>query len=531
MSQTQTAGTIGNTTYVWEHTAQGQEVKAYLISVQADDAPAGTELCLQRNGTTTCTPLNNASSATLSYSANSTVNNTTLTLRDPDTGDVLDSHTIVQEWILRSDDLDQDGLNNAQEVKQGTDFTEPDTDGDGLNDTAELDAGTDPTVADSDDDGLADGRELTRGTNPLKNDSDDDGLNDTAELDAGTDPTVADSDDDGLADGEEIKLGTDPLDGDTDGDGLSDGQELQLDTDPLDSDTDGDGLADKRELKLGTDPLDGDTDGDGLNDAAELDAGTDPTVADSDDDGVVDGQEIELGTDPLDSDSDDDGLADGRELELDTDPLAEDTDGDFMSDELESDLGTDPTSGFTLTWLTSTALAGVIVLGMSMTAIQSGQVIALVDSARMLQYWLAREFRYRFVSEEMVTRDRTSNSDEPATTADGDDGSDEATTPAEVVRDHSEDDLLTDEELVLEMLRAASGRMKQSEIVATTDWSKAKVSRLLSRMADDDEVVKLRLGRENLICLESAKPSQMQVNRDADNRPGPIDNPGAGSVL
>jgi uncharacterized membrane protein len=43
--------------------------------------------------------------------------------------------------------------------------------------------------------------------------------------------------------------------------------------------------------------------------------------------------------------------------------------------------------------------------------------------------------------------------------------------------------------------------MKQAAIVDETGWSDAKVSQLLSSMADDGRVEKLRLGRENLISL------------------------------
>jgi uncharacterized membrane protein len=43
--------------------------------------------------------------------------------------------------------------------------------------------------------------------------------------------------------------------------------------------------------------------------------------------------------------------------------------------------------------------------------------------------------------------------------------------------------------------------MRQADIVAETGWSDAKVSQLLSAMADEGRVEKLRLGRENLISL------------------------------
>ncbi len=62
-------------------------------------------------------------------------------------------------------------------------------------------------------------------------------------------------------------------------------------------------------------------------------------------------------------------------------------------------------------------------------------------------------------------------------------------------------DLLSDEERVELLLEQNGGRMKQANIVKETGWSDAKVSQLLSSMADEGQVEKLRLGRENLISL------------------------------
>lgn len=69
--------------------------------------------------------------------------------------------------------------------------------------------------------------------------------------------------------------------------------------------------------------------------------------------------------------------------------------------------------------------------------------------------------------------------------------SEEATSP----------ELLSDEERVEQLLREHDGRMKQSKIVEETRWSNAKVSQLLSSMADEGRIEKLRIGRENLISL------------------------------
>ncbi|MGM0604123.1 MAG: helix-turn-helix transcriptional regulator [Halobacteriota archaeon] len=77
--------------------------------------------------------------------------------------------------------------------------------------------------------------------------------------------------------------------------------------------------------------------------------------------------------------------------------------------------------------------------------------------------------------------------------------------------------LLSDEERVERMLEAAGGRMRQAAIVSETGWSDAKVSQLLSSMAEAGRVEKLRLGRENLISLPDESPaSDLDGRHDAD---------------
>jgi uncharacterized membrane protein len=70
--------------------------------------------------------------------------------------------------------------------------------------------------------------------------------------------------------------------------------------------------------------------------------------------------------------------------------------------------------------------------------------------------------------------------------------------------------ILTDEDRVLRLLAERGGRMKQRDIPDETDWSKSKVSRLLSRMADDGQVSKINVGRENIITLAGYEPEAAQ---------------------
>jgi hypothetical protein len=91
----------------------------------------------------------------------------------------------------------------------------------------------------------------------------------------------------------------------------------------------------------------------------------------------------------------------------------------------------------------------------------------------------------------------------PADERDERDASDESPDDDESEVDPS---LLSDEERVERLLAENGGRMKQARIVRETGWSDAKVSQLLSTMADEGRVEKLRLGRENLISLPDEEP-------------------------
>jgi hypothetical protein len=70
----------------------------------------------------------------------------------------------------------------------------------------------------------------------------------------------------------------------------------------------------------------------------------------------------------------------------------------------------------------------------------------------------------------------------------------------------SNTELRSDEDRVIGLLKEHGGRMRQSRIVEETDWSKSKVSMLLSEMEEDGRLSKLRLGRENVVSLPGEGP-------------------------
>ena len=125
-------------------------------------------------------------------------------------------------------DTDGDGIPDSYEKMYGSDPGNADTDGDGLTDYEEIViVETDPLVyssvtagvsdydTDIDNDGISNGQEVKEGLDPLNDDSDFDELKDGEEKSIGTDPLNSDTDEDELSDGDEVKIGLDPSDPET----------------------------------------------------------------------------------------------------------------------------------------------------------------------------------------------------------------------------------------------------------------------------------------------------------------------------
>jgi hypothetical protein len=99
------------------------------------------------------------------------------------------------------------------------------------------------------------------------------------------------------------------------------------------------------------------------------------------------------------------------------------------------------------------------------------------------------------------TRNRPARTTAPTTSTDK-----ETTSPVSEEMPVPEEELLSDEDRVLKLLEENGGRMRQVSIVDETEWSKSKVSMLLSDMEDEGEISKLRVGRENIISLSGEEP-------------------------
>jgi hypothetical protein len=150
------------------------------------------------------------------------------------------SDSVSDVWDLKYEgDFDRDGLLDLLELRIGSSVFAADSDSDGLLDSYEFDslmphalpnlADTDgdgvlDSQEDLDDDGLTNAQEAALGTDPLLADTDGDSLSDSVEaLSPTLDPMVGDTDSDGLVDDSELRLGTDPANPDSDADGTADG--------------------------------------------------------------------------------------------------------------------------------------------------------------------------------------------------------------------------------------------------------------------------------------------------------------------
>lgn len=69
------------------------------------------------------------------------------------------------------------------------------------------------------------------------------------------------------------------------------------------------------------------------------------------------------------------------------------------------------------------------------------------------------------------------------------------------------DELLSDEERVLQLLDANGGRMKQQDLIDKVDWSRTKASDVVNEMHEAEQIEVFRLGRENVLTL----PGEIEV--------------------
>ena len=77
--------------------------------------------------------------------------------------------------------------------------------------------------------------------------------------------------------------------------------------------------------------------------------------------------------------------------------------------------------------------------------------------------------------------------------------------------DASNSSIIIPEEQVKNLLRGTKGYTWQSDIVAETEWSAAKTSRILSEMEEDGQITRYWIGRRKIVCLPDQEPDCLRV--------------------
>jgi uncharacterized membrane protein len=113
-------------------------------------------------------------------------------------------------------------------------------------------------------------------------------------------------------------------------------------------------------------------------------------------------------------------------------------------------------------------------------------------------------------AETAVDSEAAGASDEESASAEetADDEAAEDGATEEDVPDRTTDlSIMTNEERVQYLLAEHDGRMLQSDIVEAADWSKATVSRVLSRMEEEGTVSRVDIGKGNLVSRPEDEPA------------------------
>ena len=64
-----------------------------------------------------------------------------------------------------------------------------------------------------------------------------------------------------------------------------------------------------------------------------------------------------------------------------------------------------------------------------------------------------------------------------------------------------EERFLTDQQRIIRLLSGNDGKMWQRGMIEETGWSASKISRTLSAMEKEGRIVRLQIGRQNLVTL------------------------------
>ncbi|WP_090380999.1 helix-turn-helix transcriptional regulator [Natronobacterium texcoconense] len=97
---------------------------------------------------------------------------------------------------------------------------------------------------------------------------------------------------------------------------------------------------------------------------------------------------------------------------------------------------------------------------------------------------------------------------ESTTTEESDDeqGTDETLSYAEEIEYGVDERELPDEDKVLRLLVKRGGRVNQETVQKETGWSEERLSGVIDRMEDDDQISAITVGRKEVICRRGFEP-------------------------
>lgn len=83
---------------------------------------------------------------------------------------------------------------------------------------------------------------------------------------------------------------------------------------------------------------------------------------------------------------------------------------------------------------------------------------------------------------------------------------DETLSYAEQVEYGVDERELSDEDKVLRLLVKRGGRVNQRTIAEETDWSESRLTTVIDRMEDEDQISAITVGRKRVICRRGFEP-------------------------
>lgn len=335
---------------------------------------------------------------------------------------------------------------------------------------------------------------------------------------------------------------------DYDGDGLTNREESRLGTNMMRADSDGDGLSDRTELmRYGLSPTNPDTDGDGVPDRSESAVApplraqiqtyvSEEPVDDAGDaglervDGASDMRLAELRSLHVDRQTVDETADSPETLQRQSSPdhrrdssIPEATPSRSVTDpDVAGDPSTSPEQVVSLATraeMTPLQVAGLALLGLVGLGAVAVRRTDVEGHSTLVAALPTAAIGVATPTDQEETAS-AEGSEHRGTSPAPQDQSDESVTTVPVDGPTTDDrrvDLpdrteVTDDRRVEALLESSGGRLKQSTIVDSTEWSKAKVSRLLSSMEDEGRIRKVKVGRENLICLPGHEPDAVAVD-------------------